>query len=113
MAKQSVVIGYALQEEIRPGVWAAENIHEVNKIVDVNPNFRHQQTDSPNQNLTTSDEISIIADAFACKNFSNIRYVRYMGANWIVSSTRLSYPRIILTLGGVYNGPTKANGQTS
>jgi hypothetical protein len=110
MAKQSVVIGYALQEEIRPGVWAAEKIHEVPKVVEVNPNFRHQSTDSPNQNLTTSDEISIIADAFACKNFSNIRYVKYMGAEWSVSSVRLRYPRIILSLGGVYNGRKKTDG---
>ena len=110
MAKQSVVIGYALQEEIRPGVWAAEKIHEVPKIVEVNPNFRHSPTDSPNQNLTTSDEISIIADSFACKNFSNIRYVKYMGAEWSVSSVRLLYPRIILSLGGVYNGRKKTDG---
>jgi len=111
MALQSVTLGYARQVESRPGVWAPEEICEVNKIVDVkNFMFRHQQTDNTNQDLTTSDEISVKADAFALKNFSNIRYVRYMGAEWSVNSVKLNYPNIILTLGGVYNGRTKTDG---
>ena len=113
MAKQSVVIGYACQEEIRPGVFAPDKIVEKTKIVDVNTNFRHQSSDKVSEDITTSDEISIFADKFACKNFSNIRYVKYMGANWKVASIRLRYPRIILTLGGIYNGRTAADGQTT
>lgn len=104
MAKFYDKVGYAVQEEIRPGVWAAEQIKEVPYYGDVTTNFRHQQSDKVNDDLTTSDEISIIADAFAYDNFSNIRYVKYMGANWKVSSVRLRRPRIILTLGGIYNG---------
>lgn len=113
MAKQSVVIGYACQEEIRPGVFAPDNIVEVAKVAEVSNNFRHQQSDKVSEDFTTSDEISILADKFACKNFSNIRYVKYMGANWKIASVRLRYPRIILTLGGIYNGRTKTGGQTT
>ena len=107
MAKFYGKLGYAVTTEKRPGVYAPERIVEKPAIGDVEQrSIRHQQTDKPIEDLTTSDEISVIADAFARNNFSNIRYVNYMGANWKVVNARVRYPRILLTLGGVYNGPT-------
>lgn len=113
MAKQSVILGYGFQKEIRPGVYAPDDFVEVQKVAEPLENFRYQASDKVSEDITTSDEISVIADKFACKNFSNIRYVKYMGANWKVASVRLRYPRIILTLGGVYNGRTASDGQTT
>lgn len=113
MAKQSVILGYGFQKEIRSGVFAPDDIVEVHKVAEPLESFRHQSSDKVSDDITTSDEISVIADKFACKNFSNIRYVKYMGANWKVASVRLRYPRIILTLGGVYNGRTASDGQAT
>lgn len=116
MAKFYGPVGYACQEEIRPGVWAPENVVEKNHYGEVRNNFRHQDIqDKVSDDFTISDEISIIADPYAIKNFSNIRYVVYMGTPWKVTSVKLLYPRIKLTLGGVYNGrrpdgcPSKEN----
>ena len=64
-----------------------------------------------NDNITLNNEISILADAFALNNFSTILYVTYMGAKWKVSKVEVSHPRLILTLGGLYNdegGPSQA-----
>lgn len=106
MAKFYGKVGYACQEEIRPGVWAPANITEKTYYGDVRNNFRHQDNqDKVSDDFTISDEISILADPFAIKNFSNIRYVTYMGVKWKVNSVKIAYPRIKLTLGGVYNGP--------
>jgi len=116
MAKFYGPVGYACQEEIRPGVWAPAHIVWKNHYGDIRNNFRHQDNqDKVSDDLTISDEISIIATPFAIKNFSNIRCITYMGANWKVTAVKLAYPRIKLTLGGVYNGreadgcPSKEN----
>ena len=107
MAKYYGKIGYAVTTEVRPGVWGPEEIIEKPAFGDVEQrSIRHQQSDKVTEDLTTSDEISIIMDAFAKDNFSNIRYVNYLGANWKVVNARVRYPRIVLTLGGVYNGRT-------
>ena len=65
---------------------------------------RFERSDKVNDDLTLSEEISIVADAFAINNFQSIRYVNYLGANWKVNSARVERPRIIMEVGGVYNG---------
>lgn len=107
MAKFYGKVGYACQEEIRPGVWAPANITEKLYYGDTRSNsFRHSDNqDKVSDDFVINEEISILADPFAIKNFSNIRYVNYMNVNWKVTSIKLAYPRIKLTLGGVYNGP--------
>ena len=58
-----------------------------------------------NDNLNISNKISILGDPYAYENFANIRYVSWMGTLWKVSSIEVNYPRLILAIGGVYNGP--------
>lgn len=61
--------------------------------------------DGINDNLTMSNQISIIADAFAYANFSHIKYVRWGDQCWKVESVDpTKRPRLILTLGGAYFG---------
>ena len=62
---------------------------------------------SVNDNLTISNQIAITANDYAFKYASAIAYVRWMGGYWKVSSLRVKPPEIILTLGGVWNGPTE------
>lgn len=63
-----------------------------------------------NDNLTISNRISIVADAFAEQNFFAIRYAEWNGCKWKVTSVEVQRPRLILTLGGVYNGLTPTAG---
>lgn len=58
---------------------------------------------SINDNIEISNEISIIADAFAYSNFQNIAYVEWMGTKWKVPNVRVEHPRLVLRVGGVYN----------
>ena len=85
-------VGYALQEETAPGVWT-ETITDHNYYGDVIRN-----------NITVANEISIIADPFANHNFHLIRYVEYQGVKWKVTNVEVQRPRLILSMGGVYNG---------
>lgn len=61
-------------------------------------------SDMVTKDLRLSNQISITADDFAFKHSSAICYCEYMGGLWEVSSIRVVRPRIILNLGGVYNG---------
>jgi hypothetical protein len=58
-----------------------------------------------NDDLSVGNSISIVADAYAYEHFFAMRYVEWQGALWLVSNVEVQTPRLILTLGGVYNGP--------
>lgn len=97
-------IGYAITKETTPGVWV-EQIVERSYYGDVIRNIRRlQSSENLNNDINVSNEISIVADAFANQNFHSMRYVEYMGTKWKVSSIEVKYPRLILSIGGVYNG---------
>lgn len=104
MAKWFGKIGYANSEETAPGVWE-DVIVEREYYGDVIRNTRRLQTsDKVNDDVNVSNEISIVADPFAMNNFHSIRYVEFMNSKWKVSNVEVQYPRLILSLGGVYNG---------
>ena len=103
MAKFFGPVGYAVSSETAPGVWK-ENIIPHQHYGDIlQDHMRPQSDDKVNDNITISNRISIVADPFAISNFHNIKYVEYMGTNWKVTSVDVQYPRLILTLGSVYN----------
>lgn len=104
MAKFYGPIGYAQQVETKPGVWE-EQIVEKFYRGDVLRNTRHlQSTDKVNDDINVGNEISIVADPFANGNFHAMRYVGFLGARWKVTNVEVQCPRLILTLGGLYNG---------
>lgn len=106
MARFCGYVGYAKTVEISPGVWAEQFVERKHKG-DVNKNIkRWNHTEYLNDDLTISNTISIIADEFAYSNAYAIRYVKYLGTCWKVESIEIQRPRLILTLGGVYNGTT-------
>ena len=102
MAKFYGAIGFAVTEESSPGVYK-ETIEERNYYGDLIRNTRRLQTsDKLNDDINVANEISIISDPYANQNFHSIRYVEFMGSKWKVSSVEVSYPRLILTLGGLH-----------
>lgn len=104
MAKFYGPIGYSVTEETAPGVWE-EKITERMYYGDLIRNTKKlQSTDQLNDNINIANEISILADPFAYDNFHSMKYVSFMGAKWKIISVEVQYPRLILTVGGVYNG---------
>lgn len=104
MAKWCGIIGYAEQVETTPGVWS-EQITERKYYGDVIRNNRRLQSAGKlNDDINVGNEISIIADPFANNNFHSMRYVEFMGTKWKVTTVDVQYPRLILSLGGIYNG---------
>lgn len=96
-------IGFAELKETTPGVWTPE-ITERNYRGDLVRNTRRlQSTDQVNDDININNQISIVADPYANMNFHTIKYATFMGTKWKVSDIEVQYPRLILSLGGVYN----------
>jgi len=68
--------------------------------------IRQQNSEKPVDDFNLSNDISIVADAFALHNFSSMKYVEYMGTLWEVQSVSVEHPRLRISFGGVYHGPT-------
>lgn len=107
MPKYYGEIGYAEPKQTAPGV-ISEGIVERKYRGDILTNKRRLDTnpDSVNDTISVSNRISIIADAYAYEHFFAIRYVRWVNTYWKVNEVEVKRPRLILTLGGVWNGPT-------
>jgi len=105
MAKFHGKIGYVTSTEGAPGVWT-DQVSEREYYGDVIRETKQWNAgDKVNDNLVVNNRISITADDFATQNFSAMRYVIWTGVYWKVSNVEIQRPRLILSLGGVYNGP--------
>lgn len=106
MARFFGELGYGISTEITPGRWE-DVITEKQYYGDVNQNTRRLVADQKvNADIVLTNTISVMADAYANENYFAIRYARWNGALWVVTSVQVQRPRLILELGGVYNGPT-------
>ena len=104
MSKYFGEIGFGVTEETRPGV------HEPGIVPkeyygDIVRNSRRLEGGSKvNDDLNINMTLSIVADPFAFNNFHQLKYAEYMGAKWKATSVEPQFPRLVITLGGVYNG---------
>lgn len=102
MAKFYGPVGYADTVETRPGIWEEQITERMYSGELLRNTRRLQGAESLNDNINIANEISIIADPYAYQNFHRMRYIGYMGAKWKISNVEVQYPRLILTIGGVY-----------
>ena len=106
MARFYGAVGYGMAEETRPGVWE-DKISERNYYGDVERVSRQlREAEKLNSDINLSMSISIVADAFANEHIFAIRYVRWSGGLWTIRNVEIKAPRLILHIGGVYNGQT-------
>jgi hypothetical protein len=108
MARFNDKVGYGESVEDPPnsGVWV-DTITEYTYQGDVIRNSRRlENAEKINRDLAVGNSISIVADELANQNFFNIKYVRWAGVLWTVTTVEVRSPRLILSLGSVYNGPT-------
>jgi hypothetical protein len=103
MSKYSGVIGYALCQETEPGVWT-DSIIEKKIYGDlVKDSRRLVDNNLINDNVIISNNISIVCNKFMLENLAFIKYITYMNSKWKVSNVEIKPPRLIITLGGLYN----------
>lgn len=104
MAKYCGKIGYVELQETAYQVME-EVTTEYLYYGDVEKNRdRVQDGGKVNNDIVVNDVLSIVADQYAWDHFFAIRYAWWMGKRWKVESVEVRRPRLILTLGGLYNG---------
>ena len=113
------VIGYATTQE-----GTGENIGIDEYVVEERPYFgdvlrnsrRYDQSGNVLDELKIDNKISIIGDAYSWDHFFKMKYIQWMGTLWNITNVEVERPRLILTIGGVYNGPKarlpRNNGKT-
>lgn len=108
MARFHGEVGYGIPAETPPGSGKyVDAITEQEYYGDIIRNVRVLEEGSGlNDDISVANSISIVADEHAIENFMFIKYVRWNGVRWTVTNVEVRRPRLILSLGGVHNGPT-------
>lgn len=104
MAKWFGKIGYIVQVQTAPSVWKNQDeVREYFGDVIRNTSRWSSNPNSTNDDLNIDNQISIVADQFAYQNFHSMKWIEFMGAKWKIAKVEVQHPRLILTIGGVYN----------
>ena len=109
MTKWSGKIGFVELVETAPSVWQGtdESIIEKPYKGDVERNtVRWQNGQSLNKDLIVNNSISVVADDYLLSHFAYAKYISWRGILWEISDITVGYPRLTISLGGVYNGQT-------
>jgi len=106
MAKFLCPVGFVTSAENVPGVWIDSATTRNYAAMTIRNISRTLPGEDANQDLRFDSRISIVADPYANENFSAIRFIEMNGVLWKVTSVEVQRPRLLLTIGGVYNGPT-------
>lgn len=103
MARWYGQIGFEETIEVEPGIWEPTTTRR-NYYGDILGDNRRwdQKQDSTNDNLSINNHISIVADEFANKHLAAMKWVEFKGFKWKISSVEIIFPRIVLSIGGVY-----------
>lgn len=104
MAKFYGIIGYVGQTESVAGVYSEEVTEKAYKGDILRNTKRWERTENLNDDLAVNNLFSIVADSFAIANLQAMRYVKWSGSSWKITNVEIQRPRIIITIGGIYNG---------
>lgn len=104
MAKYSGLVGYVTQGETVPGVWSSiENPVPMRGDI-IRASLSRQNDSKVNNDVSLNHRVSLIGDAYAFQQYFNIKWIELDGRKWEVTSVELQRPRIIVTIGGLWNG---------
>lgn len=97
-------VGYVETVEVEPGVWEEQETVRPYYGEFVRKSSKFVTSGGVNDDRDASVELSIVADPYIDLHFNSIRYVEFGGVKWKVNTVEPKRPRLILTLGGEYNG---------
>ena len=97
-------IGFkVIDNESNPGVTQTKIIERPYYGEVIRNARRAQNSDKVNDDLTVSNQISLLLDPYLMDNYYNIAYLTFMSNKWKVGNVEMRYPRIIIDIGGLYN----------
>lgn len=106
MAKYFGNVGYVEELETAPSVFTQSVVERPYYGDELVVNRRLDKGESINDNVEIGNQFSILADAYAYEHFFAIRYLTWLGQRWKVTKVTVQRPRLIMEIGGVWNGRT-------
>lgn len=104
MAKFYGIIGFEDHRETQPGVFTPQIVKRNYSGDILRSSKRNESGEQINDNISISNQFSIVADKYAYNHVYGMKYIKYMGTNWKITDVEVQHPRMILTIGGIYNG---------
>ena len=99
-------VGFIEVQVKRPGVKVSVPVEYSYSGDVLRRSVNYNNGESVNDTVSPRHEISIMADPYARSHVASMKYVKWMGTAWKITDISVQYPRLILTLGGAYNGAT-------
>lgn len=107
MAKYSGMLGVVSDsEETTPGIWESPSVKEIKATGDL-LSYRKEfsvRDDSTNDDVLVNNQVSVVMSKEVFDNLSNLRYLTMNGSRYKITSFDIQRPRIVLTIGGLWNG---------
>lgn len=104
MAKYAGNMGFVVETEVSPGVWSATEIIRKVRGDIIGAGHSYDGGNRINDNITLQHRISVVGDSYLLDHFHELRWVEVRGIKWEVSGVSFSRPRLVITLGGIFNG---------
>ena len=104
MTKFAGLVGYVTQKEHESGVWLPETVERKMHGDVIRAASSFNANEKVNEDVILQQRISLVGDQYAYANFTGLKYVTYLGVKWKVLSIEVNRPRLVVTLGGVWNG---------
>lgn len=104
MSRYAGLVTYVTQAETRPGVWTEVVEQHFMKGDMLRKGSSFQNGDKVHSDVSLNHRVSLVADDYALGNYYDIKRLEVDGKQWVVESIEIQRPRIIVTLGGLYNG---------
>lgn len=104
MAKFAGLVTYVTQVESRPGIWTDESISRLMRGDMLRKGSVGQNDDKVNSDISLNHRVSLVGDEYALNNYYDIKHIQLNGREWEVTSVEVQHPRLILTIGGLWNG---------
>ena len=104
MAKFSGLVGYITQGESIPGVWSPIENPVFMKGDMIRQSASYRDSGKVNSDVALNHRVSLLGDAYAFDNYYAIKWIEINGRKWEVTSVEIQRPRLIVTVGGLWNG---------
>lgn len=107
MAKFYGKIGFGVEREVSPGVYDYDIVEK--------PYFGEVVRDAYDSvggttvlgERKTANAFRIVGDGYSVDHFYDMKYIRWAGRYWEIRQVEVvSRPRMLIRIGGVWNGPT-------
>lgn len=106
MARFAGAVGFAEQVNTAPGVYRDEIVERQYTGTVIRNAVRWNTGSEVNEPMRLDQSISIILDPYFNDHLQALRYVRWMGGLWKITSVQIQRPRVILQLGSEYHEQT-------